>query len=192
MKKRLKFTTQPGEVWKSVAGFPKYDVSNLGRVASFVGRSPIILRPGSRPYGYQLVILRGGYGRFVHRLVAQAFLGDPPLGHEVNHRDGNPANNRLENLEYMTRRQNMMHAIERNGGHWMKGVSKAGRAIIGQDLDGGPDKAFTSIFNAAKFIVQRIQSNGGPVKDPKNIAPNIHAALNRPKESYGYRWIDAP
>jgi len=54
--------------------------------------------------------------RGVHRVVAEAFLGPCPDGWEVNHKDLNKENNRLENLEFMTRKQNARHAYE-NGGY---------------------------------------------------------------------------
>lgn len=47
----------------------------------------------------------------VHRLVMVAFAGHPPLGKQVNHKDGNPSNNRLVNLEYVTPSENTRHAI---------------------------------------------------------------------------------
>ena len=50
----------------------------------------------------------------VHRLVAMAFIGMPPDGMEINHKNGNKSDNRLDNLEYVTHSQNVVHA-HRNG-----------------------------------------------------------------------------
>lgn len=47
----------------------------------------------------------------VHVLVAHAFLGPCPPDHEVNHKDGDKANNRWDNLEYLTHAENMQHAV---------------------------------------------------------------------------------
>ncbi len=64
--------------------------------------------------GYHLVFpCVGGKGttRKVHQLVAEAFLGPRPTDkHEVNHRNGNKSDNRVENLEWVTRSQNVLHA----------------------------------------------------------------------------------
>jgi hypothetical protein len=107
------------EIWRPAPEFEGwYEVSSLGRVrrsrpgkATFVGK---VLRPGSRrKNGYKTVYLRrrgDDKQREVHRLVAGAFIGPCPTGKEVNHLDGNPANNRAENLEYCTRAENVQHA----------------------------------------------------------------------------------
>lgn len=122
------------ESWLPVVGYEGlYEVSDLGRVRSLDrvkarkgGQSWYVL-PGrylkllSDRHAYRRVSLyresRAAGGRaaacgyFVHRLVAMAFLGTP--GHEqtdVNHRDCNPSNNTLGNLEWATRKENMVHA----------------------------------------------------------------------------------
>ena len=114
------------EEWRPVVGYEDvYEVSNHGRIRR-VGKAA---RHGKgrgggarigliRKYqiihgGYQVVQLwkEGNYKSWlVHRIVAFTFLGLPPNGHEVNHRDGNKQNNRLDNLEYVTRSENSKHA----------------------------------------------------------------------------------
>lgn len=113
------------EVWLPVVGYePFYDVSNFGRVKSKdrvtgSNRQSPYLRPGrilsATPTvaGYpSLRLCAGGKIKpfLVHRLVARAFLGEPN-GLSVNHKDGNPANNHISNLEYVTSKQNSQHAL---------------------------------------------------------------------------------
>ena len=85
-----------------------WQVSSHGRCCSTRG---IISYGSLKANGYCAVHICNT-NLLVHRLVAFAFLGPPPhkTAWEVHHRDGDPANNRVENLEYVTRSQNMLHA----------------------------------------------------------------------------------
>lgn len=70
--------------------------------------------------GYRRVGVRVGgkhYTMFAHRLVWVAVNGRIPDGLEINHIDGNKSNNRLANLELMTRGDNLSHCIRVLGGH---------------------------------------------------------------------------
>lgn len=107
------------EEWKPIPELiGVYEISNLGRVrriATFGSNPhPIFreLRPHKKPNGYLAFDLtqhqrrNRGYG---HRLVWRAFRGDIPKGLEINHRNGIRDDNRLENLELVTRSDNMVH-----------------------------------------------------------------------------------
>lgn len=95
-----------------------YEASSLGNIrrakpgiATFVGRQ---LQPVGGGTGYQQVSLTidGAQKRFyVHRVIAEAFLGACPGWHIVNHLDGNKTNNAVKNLEYATIKQNAQHAL---------------------------------------------------------------------------------
>lgn len=100
------------EIWKPVPGFSKYMVSNLGRVKSFAqdkvnGR---IIKPTWVRGGYLSVKLSDdsgvAYSRLVHRLVAMAFIDNPHNYPQVNHKDEDKCNNRVENLEWCDNRYN--------------------------------------------------------------------------------------
>lgn len=113
------------EIWKSIEEFPGYEISNNGRVRGLdrvvyrgevaICRKGMILTLQKHPQGYSFIKLsRDGKQtlQYVHRLVAAAFLDESsnPLANEVNHKDGNKANNAVENLEWVTRRENVHHA----------------------------------------------------------------------------------
>ena len=96
--------------WRAVSGFPAYEVSSEGGVrrADTVGE----LAPYRTPKGYLRVDLhRDGEKktRPVHQLVVEAFIG-PRRGLQVNHKDADKSNNRVENLELVTPRENARHA----------------------------------------------------------------------------------
>lgn len=104
------------EIWKPIAGSNFYEVSNLGRVRSnnYLGHGKTqTLSLNYDQKGYLRVRLYFGKHRKtckVHRLVAQAFIPNPLNLPEVNHLDGNKANNRAENLEWVTAHENSLHA----------------------------------------------------------------------------------
>jgi hypothetical protein len=99
------------EIWKDIPGyFGKYKVSNLGGVRS-LGARVRILKTSRTKDGYLRVGLskNGNARRFkVHQLVAMAFLNHKPKGNKlvVNHKNFVKSDNRLENLEVVTNREN--------------------------------------------------------------------------------------
>ena len=101
------------EIWKYIPNYNHdYQVSNLGRIKSFK-KKPRILRQSKTPKHYNNVNLcKEGktISSLVHRLVAQAFIPNPENKPEVNHKDGNPRNNCVDNLEWVTRKENMNHS----------------------------------------------------------------------------------
>lgn len=105
------------ERWRDIEGFPRYQVSDRGRVRVCpLGLPCSILKPESSDSGHLRVRLVDESGerrmRWVHRLVLGAFAG-PPL---VRHLDDDEQNNRLENLAYGSRLDNAADA-RRNGKH---------------------------------------------------------------------------
>ena len=108
----FKFWEHPHEEWRDVRGYPDYEVSNMGRVRSYrqPGRPGHILSARyKKRWGYYQVVLLNRE-KLVHVLVAEAFLDERPLGHEVNHIDGKKTNNAASNLEWVTRSENLRPA----------------------------------------------------------------------------------
>lgn len=105
------------EQWKSVSGYGGYyEVSDHGRVRSFPRATTPggILKPG-KSNGYMTVALHTHGKRKtmgVHRLVAIAFIGEPPFDDaQVNHKDGDRSNNHVDNLEWVSIKDNIRHGI---------------------------------------------------------------------------------
>lgn len=111
-----------GEHWKAIDRCPNYSVSSLGRIMrnktgqNSTGGKILSLSPDA--CGYLSVSLyvgsNSGTGSktvAVHREVARAFLFRAPGKNHVNHKNGIKRDNRLENLEYVTERENTEHAI---------------------------------------------------------------------------------
>lgn len=106
--------------WRPVVGFEsKYLVSNFGAVKSLryeghAGERELRQTIDSKRLGYKSVYLYDELAKrhfkSVHQLVASAFIPNPNGYREVNHIDGNPGNNRVDNLEWCNRSQNITHA----------------------------------------------------------------------------------
>jgi len=114
------------EIWKPIKGFEGlYQISNFGRIISHPKtiicglkklkiKSKVITNTKSRK-GYLRAKLGDKDNRknfLVHRLVAIAFIENPNNKPFINHKDGNKINNRFDNLEWVTTKENNIHAIE--------------------------------------------------------------------------------
>lgn len=103
------------EIWKTIESFPNYQVSNLGRVKSLnynhTGEEQI-LKQGINKKGYPRVVLmmnRIKRSVCVHILVAEVFLIKSNDSYQVDHIDRNPKNNNLNNLRYVSCKDNLLN-----------------------------------------------------------------------------------
>lgn len=152
------------EEWKSIEGYEYYEVSNLGRVRSWINNkwnkrnTPKLLSLHRLSKGYLGVSLCSAPNTSktmkVHRLVAKAFIPNPSNLPIVNHKDEDKTNNCVSNLEwctnnynlnYGTARQRIFETIERNGGYKV-------RHVVQRDLKGNIIKEYNSANEAAKEL----------------------------------------
>ena len=93
------------EQWKKIEGFENYSVSNNGQVRN--DKTGRILKTYKKPSGYiQVQIGRKTVPKYIHRLVAHAFLPNESNKPQVNHKNGNKGDNRANNLEWVTASEN--------------------------------------------------------------------------------------
>lgn len=129
-------------MWKDIKGYEgQYMVSYSGEVKSLdriiIKTNGIAQRTKGKMLsiisnqGYSLVSLSKGHyiNVFVHRLVAEAFIPNPENKTDVNHINGNKADNKVENLEWLTRSENQIHSYR----ILKRKVSKAFLGRFGKD-----------------------------------------------------------
>ena len=165
-------------IWKPIVGWEGYySVSSSGQIRRDMAASGTQLGRelcfGKSRAGYLNVALSRNHKRskyFVHRLVAEAFIGPRPIGKEINHIDGNPANNSAANLEYVTRQENTLHAIHvlgrrtgnpsitRREGHGMAKLAENDVATIRRTFTGqkGQKAAFARQYGITPTHVSRL------------------------------------
>lgn len=99
------------EIWKTIDGFPGYEVSSLGNIRSPRG----LMKIQNGPKGYKQIGMYSGektVTKRVHKLVATAFLPNPLRLPSINHIDCNKSNNSVENLEWCSVSENHKHAYK--------------------------------------------------------------------------------
>lgn len=168
------------EIWKDINDFiGLYQVSNCGRIKSFKRGKEKIMKPRKDKDGYLLVNLWKDGKRItkrVHRLVAEAFLDNPNNLPCINHKDCNPQNNHVENIEYCDAKYNC------NYGSHNELLSKAqinnskkSKTVLQFNFDG----TFIKEFPSAHEVKRQLGFDDSSIcKCCKNII----------KQSYGYIW----
>ncbi len=142
------------EIWKDIFGFNgKYQISNFGKIKSQLKEE---YKQQTKKDGYKIVTLYDGkYKRTitVHRLVALHFIPNPGLLDQVNHIDGDKANNRADNLEWCTQVENANHAVRLGLFH-----SHNSRPIIGTDKNGNKVR-----FESAAEAERKLSIDSGSI-----------------------------
>lgn len=100
------------EIWKDVDGFSNYEISSHGRVRNKTTEQ--ILKPRLSEWGYEQVCLykEKHNWRYIHKLVAEAFIPNPDNKPRVNHINGIKTENHIDNLEWCTVSENNQHAYD--------------------------------------------------------------------------------
>ena len=88
-----------------------YNITEKGEVINV--KNGRVLKPQLNGKGYLRVSISGKL-EFIHRLVAEKYIPNPNNLPQVNHKDGNKLNNKVENLEWSTNRDNRQHALANN------------------------------------------------------------------------------
>lgn len=169
------------EVWRQVAGFEHYEVSNMGRI-----RRITYLRPySSKGTKYPSIQLFDSNGvrqkagvkapckkKLFHRLLAEAFLPNPGNLPYVNHKDGDKSNFSLDNLEWCTHGQNMLHAYKT--GLNRGGKSQQNRMVIQVGKD---------------FSIERVWKGVRELRLAKYTWNKVYDSIRRGLFYRGFKWL---
>lgn len=138
---RLEKSERLQSEWREVPGFPGYEVSSAGEVrsvtfrngkTSFRRKAPLVMKTTRCGHGRMypaLTLCRGGkvFTRRVHHVVLTAFHGERPSGMEAAHLNGDPTDNRAENLAWTTHKENVR--MKERHGTSQRG-ERGGRAVL--------------------------------------------------------------
>lgn len=153
------------EEWRTIPGFENYSVSNMGRVRRDVGgkgaRAGTLLRPARDNMGRLSVALScNGIActKRVHRLVMLAFRGECPIGNQVAHNNGDPSDNRIQNLRYTTQQDNNLD-IHRHGRRFGRQLLEMAQAVeIMCRLDAGETvRGLAREYGVSKMVIGHIK-----------------------------------
>jgi hypothetical protein len=166
------------EDWKKVDGYDNYEVSSFGNVKNTkTGR---ILKASSCG-GYCNVGLSGNKPKthLVHQLVGKAFIPNPENKSQINHKDKNKLNNNINNLEWVTNKENSIH---RSTG--VIQTTNQNLEIYRIDINTNEIlEKYNSIEDAAKYIADNTTSNHNAIR------AGICTVINGKQiTAYGYKW----
>ena len=160
------------EIWKTIPSAPSYEASSEGRIRSkertlncnsshykqrhFKGK---ILSQYITYNGYCLLHIRDKEGRkhtrYVHRLIAEAFIENPNEFMDVNHKNGNKRDNRVDNLEWCTRQYNIRHAFKMGLNKITESQKQRQRKRVDITFPDGTIYVADSVLSASKIMGYR-------------------------------------
>ena len=171
------------EIWRELDGFSNYEFSNTGKARSKRLNREMSYKP--KPTGYIRLALRNDKKEvcylFLHRIITTIFIPNPENKPTVNHKNHDKIDNRVENLEWATMKEQNNHKTEPS-----KEITKlkGSRKVWRCSLDGTKIERYETIRDAAKWVFE--------TKGRKGAWTHISAVcLNKPKykTAHGFKWV---
>ena len=164
-------------IFKDVAGYNgEYKVSDDGEVFSKRFDRPLKKTLTQGGY-YRVKLYKNAKGKTlsVHRIVAEAFIENPDNKPQVNHIDGVKTNNKVENLEWCTQHENLVHACKNGLIDTSKAWHTNEKKVCQYDMNGNVIKIWESMSEAARKLNIQISSIS-------------FCCSGRIKSAGGYKW----
>lgn len=186
------------EQWKDIVGYEGlYQVSDMGRVKSL--RKNKIMSPHSngtsKHQKVELYLNNKVDRRFVHRLVAETFIDNPSKLPCVNHKDENPENNRLSNLEWCTYKYNTNYGTARermvkNHDYALSTCKRLEDKNIGQKISKAKCKPVIQLSLDGEYIKSYPGAKIAGQFFGKNTGASISSACRgEQKSAFGFKWV---
>lgn len=170
------------EIWKDIEGtFGLYQISNFGNLKSV--RSNRLIKPGYAGPGYQQARLSiNGHqcSEYVHRLVAKHFLPQVDGKTRVNHKDLDKKNNHVDNLEFVTQKENIHHFYHSQG---IK--PREMKVIVAYDMEGNVVGEYCSMNEAARALGT----------SPETVHKRVHNRVKNVRKArvpYDFQYKEVP
>lgn len=169
------------EEWREIPGYENYMVSNLGRVKSLnyngTGKEQIMKQHKAAGGYLRIKLFKNKIPKsiLVHRLVAMTFIPNPDNLPQINHKDENPENNCVENLEWCTSKYNINYGTRIEKYIKTNTNGKKSKQIIQYSLDG----EFIKVWPSSHEVERQLGFRHGNV---------LNCCTGYQKTAYGFIW----
>ena len=168
------------EHWKPINNFINYHISTFGNIKNIITNK--YLKPTIKSGYYHITLTNNKFKKCykIHRLIALSFIDNPENKTDVNHKDKNKLNNHIDNLEWMTRKENNLHRckdviIVTNKNKPINRIDILNNTIL---------QKYNSIEDAALWVFENGLTKN--IHNGRNSIGNCTCGLS--KSSYGFKW----
>lgn len=181
--------SQPNEEWRPVVGYEdKYQISNIGRIAKVHPDFKLLIPTDHR--GYHKIMLFKNYERrkhSVHRLVAFAFIPNPENKPDINHKDRIKDNNCVENLEWVTSRENNKHYLKSI--NWKPAIRQYKIPnLIKNNRVTNKTSRMVYVYNTEGIFIKEIFGLQVTAKQQNTKPRSIYKAIKKKQSHKGFRY----